>query len=175
MTFVHFRGLPTKGQGEFPSLKQYNLERRRWGKVEGVEMKGMGSGWSWQKYRDRWRQQPCPLAAPTSKILVPPMLRHRPPSHTRDGGWHLIMNSTRCMLSADKLHRISFVHNNIKFCMLTGLEQWTYWRMMLTVLVISTENESEKLSRQTLVNFVRTVHTDKWQCCLSDKLCNLTV
>ena len=29
----------------------------------------------------------------------------------------LIMNSKRCMLSADKLHRISVVHDNIKFCM----------------------------------------------------------
>ena len=25
MTFVHFRGLPTKGQGEFLSVQQYNL------------------------------------------------------------------------------------------------------------------------------------------------------
>lgn len=27
----------------------------------------------------------------------------------------LILNSKRCMLSEDKLHRISFVHDNIKF------------------------------------------------------------
>jgi len=32
VTFVYFRGLPTKGKGEFPSLQQYNLERGKVGK-----------------------------------------------------------------------------------------------------------------------------------------------
>ena len=32
MTFVLFRGLPTKGQGEFSSLQQYNLGMGKVGK-----------------------------------------------------------------------------------------------------------------------------------------------
>jgi len=41
----------TGGQGEFLSFQQYNLEKGKVedrGRVEGVEMKGVGSGWSRQ-------------------------------------------------------------------------------------------------------------------------------
>ena len=43
MTFFLF----PEGSGAFPSLQQYNLGIGKGeGKVEGVEVKGMGSGWS---------------------------------------------------------------------------------------------------------------------------------
>jgi len=54
----------TRGQSEFLSFQQYNLERRKVGKGGRVEVKGVGSGWSRQTcqlhtYHEypEWRRQ----------------------------------------------------------------------------------------------------------------------